>query len=105
MRWLNLGFQSGAPSCDAAGRLHFQNAGLPCPQLHAEIPVAGGIDSPFYTWLAWVVRSLMPRLLQDGLVTEQEVEIETLEERLRFGAVEARAQVEAPPNILAWVTV
>jgi SAM-dependent methyltransferase len=102
---LNLGFSVGAPSWDAAGRLveHFQNAGLARPNLFAEMPVGGGEDSQLYGWLAGTVRSLMPKLLEQGSVTEEEVSIDTLEERMRSGAVEVQAQVDVAPQVCAWV--
>jgi hypothetical protein len=37
----------------------------------------------------------MPKLLEQGSVTEEEVSIDTLEERMRSGAVEVQAQVDA----------
>jgi len=102
---LNLGFSVGAPSWDAAGRLveHFQNAGLARPNLFAEMPVGGGEDSHLYGWLAGTVRSLMPKLLEQGSVTEEEVSIDTLEERMRSGAVEVQAQIDVAPQVCAWV--
>jgi ubiquinone/menaquinone biosynthesis C-methylase UbiE len=102
---LNLGFSVGAPSWDAAGRLveHFQNAGLARPNLFAEMPVGAGEDSQLYGWLAETVRSLMPKLLEQGSVTEEEVSIDTLEERMRSGAVEVQAQVDVAPQVCAWV--
>jgi hypothetical protein len=57
---------------------HFLQAGLPCPELFAEMPVGGGTNSPIYKWLAETLRSLMPRLLELGAVTEEEVSIEPL---------------------------
>jgi len=89
--WLNIGFRSGASSWDAAGRLveHFLEAGLPCPELFAEMPVGGGENSPVYGWLAETVRTLLPHLLELGAVTEEEVSIDTLEERLRSEAVKS----------------
>jgi len=89
-KYLNLALSVGAPSWDAAGRLveHFQNAGLASPHLFAELPVGGGEDTPIYSWLAGTVRSLMPKLLEHGGVTEEEISIDTLKERMRSGAVE-----------------
>jgi ubiquinone/menaquinone biosynthesis C-methylase UbiE len=104
---LNLGFRVGAPSWDAAGRLveHFRNAGLAHPHLFAEVPIGGGEGTPIYGWLAETVRSLMPTLLENGGVTEEEISINTLEERLRSGAVELQAQVDAPPQVCAWARI
>jgi len=103
--WLNIGFRSGAPSWDAAGRLveHFLEAGLPCPELFAEMPVGGGENSPLYGWLAETVRTLLPHLVDLGAVTEEEVSIDTLEQRLRSGAVKARSQVDVATQVCAWV--
>jgi hypothetical protein len=97
--------QCWAPSWDAAGRLveHFQNAGLASPNLFAELPVGGGENSLLYGWLAGTVRSLMPKLLEQGSVTEEEVSIDTLEERMRSEAVEVHAQVDVAPQVCAWV--
>jgi hypothetical protein len=102
---LNLGFSAGSPSWDAAGRLveHFQNVGLARPNLFAEMPIGGGDDSLLYGWLAGTVRSLMPKLLEQGCITEEEVSIDTLEERMRSGALEVQAQVEVAPQVCAWV--
>jgi SAM-dependent methyltransferase len=103
--WLNIGFRSGAPSWDAAGRLveHFLEAGLPCPELFAEMPVGGGENSPLYAWMAETVRTLLPHLVKLGAVTEEEVSIDTLEARLRSEAVKARSQVDVATQVCAWV--
>jgi hypothetical protein len=45
----------------------------------------------------------MPKLLEHGGVTEEEVSIDTLEERMRSGAVEVQAQVDVAPQVCAWV--
>jgi hypothetical protein len=47
----------------------------------------------------------MPTLLENGGVTEEEISINTLEERLRSGAVELQAQVDAPPQVCAWARI
>src|SRR5258708_37941621 len=99
----NIGFRSGASSWDAAGRLveHFLEAGLPCPELFAETPVGGGENSPLYGWLAETVRALLPHLLELGAVTEEEVSIDTLEERLRSEAVKTRSHVDGATQVLS----
>jgi SAM-dependent methyltransferase len=101
---LDVGFSLGAPSWDAAGRLveHFQNADLPCPQLFSEMPVGGGPDSPIYGWLAETVRSLLPTLIRKGGMNEEAIRIDTLEARLRQGAVDRKSQVDVAPNVCAW---
>jgi 2-polyprenyl-3-methyl-5-hydroxy-6-metoxy-1,4-benzoquinol methylase len=104
---LNLGFSHGAANWDVAGRLveHFQNAGLATPNLFAEMHVGGGEESVIYGWLTETARTLLPKLLEQGLITEDEVSIDTLEERVRLGAIDRQAQVDVAPQICAWVKV
>jgi ubiquinone/menaquinone biosynthesis C-methylase UbiE len=100
-------FRGGAPSCDATGRLieHFSSAGLPQPALFSETPVGGGVDSPLYAWLAGVARTLLPRMVETGVVTAETIAIDTLESRLRSAVVDARSQVEWPAQVCAWTHV
>jgi ubiquinone/menaquinone biosynthesis C-methylase UbiE len=95
---------SAFPSYDAAGRLleHFGAAGLPHPELFAEMPVGGGVDPPLYAWMAETVRSLMPLLVKQGVTSEEELAIDTLEERLRSQVVKTRSQLVCPPQVCAW---
>jgi ubiquinone/menaquinone biosynthesis C-methylase UbiE len=105
--WLLTTFRNGAPSCDAAARLieHFSRAGLPQPALFSETPVGGGVDAPHYAWFAGAVRTLLPRMVETGVVTAETVAVDTLESRLRSAVVEARSQVEGPAQVCAWASV
>ena len=105
--WLLTTFRGGAPSCDAANRLieHFSSAGLPQPELFSETPIGGGVDAPHYAWLAGVARTLLPRMVETGVVTAETVAIDTLERRLRSAVVDARSQVEWPAQVCAWTHV
>jgi SAM-dependent methyltransferase len=92
------------PSYDAAGRLleHFRMANLPHPELFAEIPVGGGMDSPLYAWMAESISTLTPLLVRQGVTSEEEISIDTLEERLRYEAVAMQSQLVGPPQVCAW---
>jgi ubiquinone/menaquinone biosynthesis C-methylase UbiE len=105
--WLLTTFRRGAPSYDAAGRLieYFSSAGLPQPTLFSEITVGGGVDAPHYAWLAGVARTLLPRMVETGLVSAETLAIDTLESRLRSAVVEARSQIEAPAQVCAWTRI
>jgi len=105
--WLLTTFRRGAPNYDAAGRLieHFSSAGLPQPALFSETPVGGGTDAPHYAWLAGVARTLLPRMVESGIVTAETLAINTLESRLRAAVVEARSQVEGPAQVCAWTSL
>jgi ubiquinone/menaquinone biosynthesis C-methylase UbiE len=95
------------PSYDAAGRLveHFSAADLPHPELFAEMMVGGGMDSPLYAWMAETIRSLTPLLVKQGVTSEEEISIDTLEDRLRSEAVERQSQLVCAPQVCAWVRV
>jgi ubiquinone/menaquinone biosynthesis C-methylase UbiE len=95
---------SAFPSYDAAGRLleHFRMADLPHPELFAEMMVGGGMDSPLYAWMAQTIDSLTPLLVKQGVTSEEEISIDTLEERLRSQVVKMRSQVISVPQVCAW---
>jgi ubiquinone/menaquinone biosynthesis C-methylase UbiE len=105
--WVMTTFRRGAPSWDATARLieHFSSAGLPQPALFSETPVGGGADAPHFAWLADVARTLLPRMVETGVVTAETVAIDTLESRLRSAVVDARSQIEWPAQVCAWTRV
>jgi ubiquinone/menaquinone biosynthesis C-methylase UbiE len=82
---INKTFGSVVTHPDAGARMieHFQNAGLPQPSLFSETPVGGGPESPLYPWAAETVRTLLPRAEEVGLVKPGEIDIDSLEDRLR----------------------
>jgi ubiquinone/menaquinone biosynthesis C-methylase UbiE len=100
---LRVGF-SAFPSYDAAGRLleHFRMADLPHPELFAEMSVGGGKDSLFYAWIAETIGSLTPLLIKQGVTSEEEISIDTLEERLRSQVVKMQSQLVGYPQVCAW---
>lgn len=100
-------FKAALPNWDAPSRLieHFSNAGLPQPRLFCDMPVGGGHDAPHYAWLADLVGTLLPQIVQGGAATTETIGIETLEDRLRSAAVEARSQIEGPGQMCAWANL
>jgi SAM-dependent methyltransferase len=99
----------GAPGPDIEMGLKlfraFQDAGLPAPQLCHDAPIGGGPDWPGYAYLAGTVRSLLPFLRQVGALTAEEVDIETLEDRLRAEVVEQGGIQILPALIGAWARI
>jgi hypothetical protein len=65
----------------------FGQAGLPAPEMRLYATVGGGEAWPGYENLADLVRTLLPRILEYGVATEEEVGIDTLAERLRAEVV------------------
>jgi 2-polyprenyl-3-methyl-5-hydroxy-6-metoxy-1,4-benzoquinol methylase len=77
-------------------------AGLPAPQLQMEAPVGGGPDWPGYRLVADTVRSLLPRLESLGLASAAELDMATLEDRLRDEVVAVNGIQQLPVVIGAW---
>ena len=80
----------------------FLQAGLPAPRLCLEAPVGGGPDWPGFRYLAETVRSILPHLERSGALTAEEVDIDTLEARLRTDVVELDGVQLLPPVVGAW---
>jgi ubiquinone/menaquinone biosynthesis C-methylase UbiE len=75
----------------------FADAGLlPSPDLEAEVAVAVGEEAIIRT--VELTRSLLPGIVATGVATEEEVDIDTLAERLR-------ADTGAVGRVLFWPTV
>ena len=80
----------------------FIAAGLPAPSMRAERPIGGGPDYPGHHFLAASIRSALPIIEQLGVATADEIDIETLAERLR-DEVAGLGGVAAWPSLMgAW---
>ncbi len=96
----------GAPGPDVEmGPKLFQTylaAGLPAPQVRVATAIGGGPDWPGYQYLAGTVRSLLPFLEKIGAVTAAEVDVDTLEDRLRDEVVAVNGIQILPLLFGAW---
>lgn len=79
----------------------FVAAGLPGPALRLEVRL-GGSDFPGCRWLAESVRSLLPRMIELGLTTDDETDVETLEERMRTEMATVDGTAMLAPVVGAW---
>lgn len=84
---------------------HFHDAGLPQPSLFSETPVGGGPDSPLYALAAETLRSVLPRAEEVGLVRPGEIDIDSLEDRLRQAATAVHGQVSFGYQYCGWARV
>ena len=80
----------------------FQEAGLPVPDTRVESRLVTDPDSPYYRLTAEFFRMLLPTMERLGIATAAEVDVDTLEARLRaeiraFGSI-----VMTPPLVGAW---
>jgi ubiquinone/menaquinone biosynthesis C-methylase UbiE len=64
----------------------FAEAGLPAPAMHLDAAAGGGPEWPGYEYMARLIRTILPQITQLGVATEDEVEIDTLADRLRAEA-------------------
>lgn len=80
----------------------FIDAGLPEPVLGWTAPIGGCETWPGYEYVADSFRSLLPLIEEYGIATSEEVDVETLAERLRREAVATKRPVILPPHVTAW---
>lgn len=104
LSWIRRALTLAGANFDMGYALHsaFVNAGLPAPQLKMEARIGAGPDYQGYRTIAEVVRTLMPVIERTGIATAAEVDIDTLEERMRSEVVSAGAVLVAPPFVGAW---
>jgi ubiquinone/menaquinone biosynthesis C-methylase UbiE len=103
--WIFTALQSVMTHPDAGSRMigHFHEAGLKrTPTLSCEIPTGGGAESPLYGWVVHTLRSLIPQLEKLGVATAQEIDIDTLEDRLRAAAIGSHTQLMTVTQFCGW---
>jgi len=81
----------------------FLDTGLPEPEMNLCSPVGGGPHFAGYEHAAESLRSMLPLIVKLGIATEEEVQIDTLEERLRAETLASNGVVKAPDLVGAWV--
>jgi ubiquinone/menaquinone biosynthesis C-methylase UbiE len=64
----------------------FREAGFPHPDCRGEFPVDGGVDSPYHEWITEAVRSMLPHGIALNVPGAADIDIDTLETRLRSEA-------------------
>ena len=104
LSWIIAGFKAGGAETSMGGRLlsTFLRAGLPRPTMIAASRVESGPDTYAYTYVAGVLRSLLPLVERVGLASAQEVAIDTLADRLRQDAIANESVTFLPRMVGAW---
>jgi hypothetical protein len=74
----------------------FQEAGLPAPAMHVEIPL--GTDPDFVRWTYEAVCSLRPQMEAHNLSLEKLGDLETFGERLQ-------TEVAASKEVVSWIAL
>jgi ubiquinone/menaquinone biosynthesis C-methylase UbiE len=95
--------RSGA-HLDMALRLHkvFQGAGLPLPQMRFQAIIDGAPDSPLFEYFADTIASLLPKAVEYGITTAEEMQVETLAQRIRAEMQAAGYAMVVGGSTAAW---
>lgn len=103
-RWILETFERTGFEFDMGPKLFatFRAAGLPMPQMISAARAEGGPDSLAYAYVAETLRSLLPAMERVGVATAEQVQVDTLAERLRREAVANDACIMLPPLVGAW---
>jgi ubiquinone/menaquinone biosynthesis C-methylase UbiE len=80
----------------------YVSAGLPRPEMISMGRVESGPDTPFYEFLTDVLRIVLPVLEKTNVVAREEIQIETLAERLRADAVAHDRTLYSARVVTAW---
>lgn len=104
--WLQAAFQHAGAETQMGDKLYatYRAAGLPEPRLQYASS-AGGADWGGFTVFAEVLRTLMPLIVRAGIATAEEVEIDTLEDRMRAEAVAHGSILKMPDLVGAWARI
>ena len=80
----------------------FVDAGLPEPSLQYTAPVGGPETWIGYQFIAAAFQSILPLLERFEIATAEEVDLDTLAQRLRAEVVASKRPLILPPHITAW---
>jgi SAM-dependent methyltransferase len=80
----------------------FIAAGLPAPSMSMDACIGGGANDPASLILPEVTRSLLPVIERLGIATAEEVQIDSLQSRIRAEIAALGAVTILPPLIGAW---
>ena len=80
----------------------FVDAGLPEPSLQYSAPLGGPETWIGYQFIVNAFRSILPLLERFEIATAEEVDLETLAQRLRTEVVASKRPLMLPPHITAW---
>jgi len=101
-RWMYEAFRHAGVEVNMAMRLPeiFQSCGLPLPQMQFGAIIGAGPEfaQRFAAWAEGTLCSLLPRLVEYGIATEQEVDIETF-------ATRYAEEFSDPASVIRWMLV
>lgn len=102
--WVLETLRRGGADTDMGLKLRqvFMRAGLPAPKMSLGTRVEGGDDPRIFEFVAETMRSLLPMAEKFGVTTAEEVQIDTLAERLQ-SEIPEEGVIALPNMVGAWV--
>ncbi|MBV9022150.1 MAG: class I SAM-dependent methyltransferase [Ktedonobacteraceae bacterium] len=102
--WIREGARRAGLDYQLGFRLYsvFLDAGLPEPQMSYTSPIGGGSDWVGYDVMAELVRSMLPEILKFHVATAEEIDIDTLAQRLRDSMANRRGVARWLDVVSAW---
>ena len=83
----------------------FVAAGLPPPVMHLESPIGAAQTWAGYRYMATIFQSLLPLLEKYGLATAEQVDVDTLAERIRQEVIASKRPFFLPLHVTAHSTL
>ncbi len=80
----------------------FLGAGLPNPSMRIDAPAGGGADFVGFEYMTSGLRSNLPAILRHEIATEDEIGIDTFEQRLRAEIAGQNGTMALPAFVGAW---
>jgi SAM-dependent methyltransferase len=104
LRWMTPPPGAPGPEIEMGLKLFsaYTKSGLGTPQVRMAAPIGGGADWPGYAYLAGTFRSLLPFLERAGALQPGDVDVDTVEDRLRDEIVSQDGVQILPALIGAW---
>jgi ubiquinone/menaquinone biosynthesis C-methylase UbiE len=102
--WVRQTFSRAGLNLSSGLTLHraYLEAGLPAPQMRAFSVVFTGADTSYLDYYVANIRSLLPRMLEYGIATAEEVDVDTLAERLSADFAAEQKVAIGRLNVDAW---
>jgi SAM-dependent methyltransferase len=100
--WVSKALRRNGLAMDLQLYSLFLEAGLPAPQMALLATAGGGPAWPGYENLTRLIRSMLPFLLVQGIAREEEIEIETLQDRLHEETTNYNSAAIALGLMSAW---
>lgn len=102
--WILNVFQHSGAHLNAGLGLYqmFIDAGLPAPEMHLQSPIGAEGNWVGYRYMTTIFESLLPLIEEYGLATFEQVDVNTLSERLRMEVLKVKRPFFLPLPVTAY---